>query len=359
MSIVVVGAGVTGLTTALLLSRLPNASVTVVAEHFPGDMAPTYTSPYAGADWHSFAAPGDTEQIEYDTAAWRQLWRLALLAEKTGRHDVIGVTVRQARVMTAGGVCEKPWFADLVKDYRELEAEELAPGTSAGFQFTTIQLIPAVYLKYLQDQCTEQGVKFVHAHLDHIVEAEAHLDRSSRHQVVVNCTGLQARVLGGVEDSGVFPVRGQIMVVRNRVRTISTVEWGNDPEHPNEMFYIMPRPDGTSIIGGCMQPHRFDTTVDPAMSERIKQRARRFVPEIVNPAYMGNPREIEVIREVAGLRPAREGGIRCEVDAGSVVSPGVHLVHNYGAGGAGYQSSWGTAEKVVRLVRAVQRGSSM
>lgn len=47
-SIVVIGAGVTGLTTALMLKQMGYPKVVVVAKHIPGDMCIEYTSPYAG-----------------------------------------------------------------------------------------------------------------------------------------------------------------------------------------------------------------------------------------------------------------------------------------------------------------------
>jgi glycine/D-amino acid oxidase-like deaminating enzyme len=44
-----VGAGVTGLTTAICLLRNGYKDVKVVAKHVPGDMSSEYTSPWAGA----------------------------------------------------------------------------------------------------------------------------------------------------------------------------------------------------------------------------------------------------------------------------------------------------------------------
>ena len=44
-------AGVAGLTTALLLSRNANYSITVAAKHMPGDYDIEYASPWAGADY--------------------------------------------------------------------------------------------------------------------------------------------------------------------------------------------------------------------------------------------------------------------------------------------------------------------
>lgn len=44
-------AGVSGLTTALLLSREPGLSITIVAKHHPGDYDIEYASPWAGANY--------------------------------------------------------------------------------------------------------------------------------------------------------------------------------------------------------------------------------------------------------------------------------------------------------------------
>jgi D-amino-acid oxidase len=44
----VIGAGVIGLTTGLVLQR-NGYQVTIIAEHWPGDFNINYTSPYAGA----------------------------------------------------------------------------------------------------------------------------------------------------------------------------------------------------------------------------------------------------------------------------------------------------------------------
>jgi glycine/D-amino acid oxidase-like deaminating enzyme len=46
-SVVVIGAGVIGLTTALLLQK-KGYQVTIVAKYVPGDMNIEYTSPYSG-----------------------------------------------------------------------------------------------------------------------------------------------------------------------------------------------------------------------------------------------------------------------------------------------------------------------
>jgi D-amino-acid oxidase len=56
--------------------------------------------------------------------------------------------------------------------------------------------------------------------------------------------------------------------------------------------------------------------------------------------------ETEVLAVVSGLRPSREGGAR--VEAESQVG-GRLIVHNYGAGGTGYQAGMGMAMDAVNL----------
>lgn len=53
-----------------------------------------------------------------------------------------------------------------------------------------------------------------------------------------------------------------------------------------------------------------------------------------------------MIRDIVGRRPAREGGMRIEVEK---VADGKTVVHAYGAGGRGFELSVGVAEDVVNL----------
>lgn len=48
-NIVILGAGVSGLTTAVSLLREGYKNVIVAAKHVPGDLSSEYTSPWAGA----------------------------------------------------------------------------------------------------------------------------------------------------------------------------------------------------------------------------------------------------------------------------------------------------------------------
>ncbi|RSM02968.1 hypothetical protein CEP52_007642 [Fusarium oligoseptatum] len=58
-----------------------------------------------------------------------------------------------------------------------------------------------------------------------------------------------------------------------------------------------------------------------------------------------------VIADVVGRRPTRDGGIRLQVERkSSLGEDGRVIVHAYGAGGRGYELSWGIAQEVTSLV---------
>lgn len=62
-----------------------------------------------------------------------------------------------------------------------------------------------------------------------------------------------------------------------------------------------------------------------------------------------------MIASYAGLRPSREGGARIEREEVVIDGKTKVLVHNYGAGGTGYQAGYGMALEAVGTVDDVLR----
>lgn len=66
------------------------------------------------------------------------------------------------------------------------------------------------------------------------------------------------------------------------------------------------------------------------------------------PKILNSKGEFDVVRDIVGRRPAREGGLRLEVEK----LPGSkRVVHAYGAGGRGVELSWGISDEVLKLVQ--------
>lgn len=101
----------------------------------------------------------------------------------------------------------------------------------------------AIYLPWLVSQCLKNGVVFNRAIFKHITEAATSGTHPAKKvDLVVNCIGLGAARLSGVEDKSVFPARGQIVVVRNDAGKMMDISGTDDG--PEEAFYVMTRAAG-------------------------------------------------------------------------------------------------------------------
>ena len=202
----------------------------------------------------------------------------------------------------------------------------------------------AIYLPWLVSQCLKNGVVFKRAIFNHICDAamEGVHHSGKPADLVVNCTGLSASKIGGVEDKSVVPARGQTVLVRNQADAMYGLSGTDDGG--DEVCYIMTRAaGGGTILGGCYQKGNWESQPDPSLAIRIMKRAVDICPALTDGKGIEH---LDVIRHGVGLRPVREEGTRIERE----YIKGVPVVHLYGQGGAGYQSSYGCAQEAVKLV---------
>ncbi|MFE1882177.1 NAD(P)/FAD-dependent oxidoreductase [Streptomyces diastatochromogenes] len=151
--------------------------------------------------------------------------------------------------------------------------------------------------------------------------------------VVVNCTGLGARSL--VPDPAVRPVRGQLVVVENPGITT----WFTSVDHSSDTStYFFPQPGGL-LLGGTADEDSWSLEPDPATAAGIVARCAAVRPEIAG---------ARVLAHRVGLRPARDA-VRLERQP---LPGGRLLVHNYGHGGAGITVAWGCAREAAELAGA-------
>ena len=236
--------------------------------------------------------------------------------------------------------------------FKNLSPSECPPGSDGGTSFASVCINTALYLPWLTSQCLKLGVKARRGNVSHISDA-AKLHHSGKlADLIINATGLSSLKLGGVEDKNLYPARGQIVLVRNDPGNFMGSTSGTD-DGPDEATYIMHRAAGGGcILGGCLQKNNWESQVDPNLATRIMKRAIELCPQLV-PEGKGIE-ALDVIRHGVGLRPMRTGGIRIEKE----VIGGVPVVHNYGHGGYGYQTSFGCAQAVEKLVKEALGGKT-
>ncbi|PCH34190.1 FAD dependent oxidoreductase [Wolfiporia cocos MD-104 SS10] len=349
--VVILGAGVIGLSIAhVLTTKFPNAyNVRIVARDMPGDLSSqAFASPWAGANWSPIGG-FDERTHKRETATFNKLWDMI----PTGL--VLSLPSR-IYYHTADGL-DQLWYKDLVRDFRVMDASEVPAGAKGGVRFTTVSVSPEAYLPWLHSELSARGVQFVRRRVHSLGEAAA---LAGPRGILVNATGLGARSLVGVEDAAVFPIRGQTVIVHAPAIT-EFVSFPLDSPSPNgEATHMIPRPSpaGNVLLGGTFQPGNWDTSMDAATARGILARCAALAPVLAS-------KETQVLGHNVGLRPARKGGPRVEVEwvdtplqsellpvPESSAAGRVMVVHAYGFGPAGYQNSWGAAEEVTDLIQA-------
>ncbi|KAF9192815.1 hypothetical protein BGZ51_002877 [Haplosporangium sp. Z 767] len=354
----VIGAGVIGLTTALLL-QCNGYDVTIIASDFPRDEKPEpdYASPKAGAHWRSMCDEDDERAKEYDAISYRTFQKLALNPES-------GINIRNAidyfDLNPTGHEDRDPWWSKIVEDFKQVHSTNSQ--FPIAYSYKTPVITPPVYLHYLMHQFRELGGHVQQRKLSHVAEAALWVGTKPKPvKVIVNCTGFHARYLGGVNDMRCYQTRGQTVVVR-AAWVNETVTWISKS---GAIMYIIPRSNGEVVLGGSHEAYQNNESVSGTKTTHILKTILQRYPNILKPgssaAYAANDdllSKFDIVDQKVGFRPSRTGGVRVEVEYGrSGSGQRVLIAHNYGHGGAGYQSSWGTAYDTLKLIQEAEKNA--
>ncbi|EQL02609.1 FAD dependent oxidoreductase [Ophiocordyceps sinensis CO18] len=318
-AIVIVGAGIAGLDVALVLAeRGFGPQVTVVAQFMPGDTSPEYTSPWAGCNF-SAISDRDEKALRWDRLGYAHLARMASdhgeasFVARTPSVEYWDASVPHDKIRT---MSEASPQLTLVQ-FKMLPSSELPPGVQCAMSCTSFTVNAPRHLEYLERRLRDHfGVRFVRRRLDGIRAAFA----TPATRLVFNCTGNAARTLPGVEDPLCYPTRGQVVLVRAPAVTCNVMRHGVDYET--------------------------DAATYAHETASILSRTKALCPELRH-------QPLEVLAAFSGLRPSREGGARVERSDMSVGGTMRALVHNYGAGGTGFQAGYGFAVDAVATVEDV------
>ncbi|KAM0608385.1 hypothetical protein ACHAP0_007865 [Verticillium nonalfalfae] len=390
--LVVLGAGVIGLTTALTLrARHPSARITILAADFPGDYNIDYCSPWAGGNWCS-AATDDGLLESFDRVTYERFAAIVRQSPEAGiqwspLRMIFDQKIEDAAILSEG--TGKLWYDELVGGVKAVAQGALPARAAFGLDVPrTFVINTQIYLQWcvpvsslrtlsplyflspfsrrpipglisqarLLEKCRQGNVTLDRRRITHIREARIAADVTA----VLNCTGLGSHSLGGVEDKAMYPTRGQTVLVEQPLQPLRRMYFRSPRRVDNDTTYVFQRPmAGGVVLGGCRQDGNWSGEVDEALAQDIMRRCCALAPEL------GRPEDLKIIRQGVGLRPGRKGGPRVEVEVegededevkregasgGGGASAALVVLHNYGHSGAGYQASWGSAEHGVRLL---------
>jgi D-amino-acid oxidase len=318
--VLVIGAGVSGLTTAVCLAEA-GATVQIAAATPPGQT----TSAAAGAIWGPHLVGMDDRAAKWAEATLGRL--LDLTAEPAAA--VRTLTGRQA----SRGHEDPPDWVTSLAGFRLCAGHEIPDGFAAGWRFAAPVVTMPAYLAYLETRFRGTGGQAGETRNIEFGSLPEAASWASPASVIVNCAGIGA--YGLVSDNELMPVRGQVVVAENPGLTEFFIGLGDESA---DLSYIFPHGD-TVVLGGTEGHGDWRLQPDPATADRILRDCAAVEPSL---------RGARVVGHRVGLRPVRPA---VRLEAGRLPG-GQTVVHNYGHGGAGVSLSWGCAADAAELALA-------
>ncbi|CAG8792703.1 4607_t:CDS:10 [Gigaspora margarita] len=325
-NVVVLGAGVIGLTTAtLLLKQEKGVKVHIIASIFPNDpeaLSNEYTSTTAGAHWRGYEQ-NDPRQQEFEKSTYNYLWELANknMSNVTGVMVIDEYNYWEKRPDDFG-----PWFRTVCHEFKELEKNELPDDIEFGIKYKSSGTTEHVKIEHL-DECVRENT-----------------------DILINCSGYGAKTLEGVKDFNLYPVRGQSVIMQ---LSQSCLDWACFRHSYNgddalETF-IIPRENGEVMLGGTREKDNDSTEIEHSVAQKIIQRCFATRPDFLKDTKV----QLTLKGHRVGLRPYRNGGIRVEAELRNCEKSSKEIIvcHNYGHAGVGYQTSYATAQLAIDLIK--------
>lgn len=350
----VIGSGVNGWTTALVLARR-DWRVVVLADRFGIDNV----AAVAGVLWEWPPSVGECPRNQTAPArvtrwAMRSYVRFGYLAADPGTR----ISVRPAVFYFSSRIEDDPaehakmvalqhFVSGFMRDAALIDSYGVSPvGLVDAYSYLTPTIDTDWYLDWLTHKAQVAGVTAVQLRIHGpLIEQEQRLRAEYGADVIVNCTGLGACELA--DDPTIEAHRSALLRIVDddtsspRV-TVAHVVTANTHTDKTNGIFIVPRGVDRLLLGGLVEPGHYDTDLNLANHRPLRDmldRCTEFLPRLRG-AHLDDLDPVRV-----GLRPFRPGGVRLETE------PGTQIVHNYGHGGAGVILSWGCALEVAHLAR--------
>jgi D-amino-acid oxidase len=313
MEVVIIGCGVIGLTSGIVLQEA-GYRVRIITRELPEQT----TSSVAAAIWYPYKAYPVERVLAWGRYSFQTYQSLLQIPSA-------GISLVTLWELFPHPVAD-PWWQEAVPNFSHIAAANLPPGYADGYAVNVPLIETPLYLAYLSDRFQTNGGTIERG------EIKSLIDVARPGRLLINCTGLGARELVG--DTELYAIRGQI----TRLQADGPIPTILDEHTATGLTYIIPRRDGV-VIGGTAQAHDERLEVDENDAQAIWQKATRLLPQLAGAT---------ILAQRVGLRPGRPT-VRLEREW---LTPECAVIHNYGHGGAGFTLSWGCAAELLTLAQA-------
>ncbi len=368
--IIIIGGGISGITTALMLQLL-GYDTTVYAEYLVGDAPddPRFASCYPAASIIPHSVQTGYLDILFPDSqkVFEALFKKGFPGMKIHRHfEVFEFTVNE------------PKYTSFLKNYTLVQYldEDFLPKRNTdqklyGWAFDCYIAEFPVYIKQLYKLYKQKGGTILKKNIkrDEVKELQA--------EVVINCSGIWSNEL--FEDRAAFKItRGHIVHVLNKSKIKNANGHVCSYNYtPDSSVYASPGGDFCDVyfypigdkwvLGGSREIGLLDENNQwkgRGCDETIKVDGKEIPAQIIelNKAilentYQANLQFYKELKSFIGYRFERDDphkGLRLE----KTEEFSKTIIHNYGHGGAGVTLSWGCALRVAELLEESISSSS-
>jgi D-amino-acid oxidase len=354
-NVLIIGAGVIGLTTAYSL-LLEGYKVTIIAKEF----SPNITSNVAGAlwEWPPAVCGYHSDLISLDRS---KDWCMTSYDKfyELSKNEETGVFIKEVCFFFRQPVLENHFHSTKmnelkgkVKGFKHdstiIQDENINQniGLIDAYKHEAPMVDTDIYMEWLMNQVVAMGCTIQQREIKtSLSNIEHKLLDDYRCNYLVNCSGLGSATLA---DEFMYPLRGALVRIKNIGKNAPKLDKAycvsfDEETREQDIVFIVPRGRNTLILGALAEEGEWNLNINLDNYKPIREmfeRCKEFLPALRRAEIDEN----EPVR--VGLRPFRRENVRLDWEKGT------RIIHNYGHGGAGVTFSWGCANEVAQMIRA-------